>query len=172
MNHAMTSTTRLADSVSKSIGPPKVADELLTVTFWIGRQRYALPVSVVIEIVWMVALTPLAGAPPIVIGLLNLRGRSIPVLDGSILVAEVPRYRVDDQIVIMGCVPEAGALLPRLGLRVERVIGVHPLHQRQMTNLDSSFAAPFLRGVANTDEGSIIVLDGEAILKMVPDPRP
>lgn len=164
-----TSAMKLARGTNSIEELVKTSDGMLTVTFWIGQQQYGLPVGMVIEIVRIAALTSLAGAPPAVIGLLNLRGLYVPVLDGSILVNEIPHYSLNNQIVIVGLILEGGTILPLLGLRVDQVIDVRPLHKNQLTNLDSSFSAPFLQGVIDTDEGSVILFDVEALLKLVPD---
>lgn len=47
----------------------------------VGRDRYALPLDAVLEVVPAVALSPLPGAPPLVDGVINVRGTLVPVLD-------------------------------------------------------------------------------------------
>lgn len=49
--------------------------------FSLDRQRYALPLHAVDRVVRMVAITPLPKAPDIVLGVVNLQGRVIPVID-------------------------------------------------------------------------------------------
>ena len=49
--------------------------------FTLDDQRYALPLESVLEVIRAVKLTPLPDAPPNLMGLLNLRGRIVPVLD-------------------------------------------------------------------------------------------
>ena len=49
--------------------------------FELGGQRYGLPVGDVRELVAAVIPTPLPGAPAVVEGVINLRGRVVPVLD-------------------------------------------------------------------------------------------
>jgi chemotaxis signal transduction protein len=51
------------------------------VVFAIDEQRYALPLGAVLRVLPMVALSPLPQAPPITLGVFNLRGTVIPVLD-------------------------------------------------------------------------------------------
>lgn len=51
------------------------------VTFSLGDQRYALALGVVDRIVRAVEITPLPEAPTIVLGIVNLQGRIIPVVD-------------------------------------------------------------------------------------------
>ena len=57
------------------------AQSLEVVVFEVGGRRYGLPAADVREIVRAAALTPLPRAPAIVEGILNLRGRIVPVLD-------------------------------------------------------------------------------------------
>jgi purine-binding chemotaxis protein CheW len=47
----------------------------------VDGRAYALPLGSVVEVVRMAALAPVADAPRFVLGLLDLRGRVVPVLD-------------------------------------------------------------------------------------------
>ena len=49
--------------------------------FEVGSACYALPVGAVREIVRAQSVAPLPGAPPLIEGLVDLRGRLIPVVD-------------------------------------------------------------------------------------------
>ncbi|ACH39044.1 scaffold protein CheW associated with MCPs of class 40H [Citrifermentans bemidjiense Bem] len=49
--------------------------------FALEGQRYALPVSAVVRVVRAAALTPLPKAPEIVLGILDLQGEIIPVIN-------------------------------------------------------------------------------------------
>jgi purine-binding chemotaxis protein CheW len=51
------------------------------VVFQLLENNYALPVEKVIEVLRMVAVTPLPEAPDWLYGVLNLRGRVIPIMD-------------------------------------------------------------------------------------------
>lgn len=50
-------------------------------TFRLGAECYAVPILRVREIIGMMAITPLPQAPAHVKGVMNLRGRIIPVID-------------------------------------------------------------------------------------------
>jgi purine-binding chemotaxis protein CheW len=54
---------------------------LEVLTFEVGGRRYGLPAADVRELLRAVAVVPLPGAPPIVEGVINVRGRIVPVLD-------------------------------------------------------------------------------------------
>jgi purine-binding chemotaxis protein CheW len=49
--------------------------------FALEGQRYALPVAAVVRVVRAAALTPLPSAPEIVLGILDLQGEIIPVIN-------------------------------------------------------------------------------------------
>jgi hypothetical protein len=51
----------------------------------VGADRYALELTAVREVVRAPAVVPLPGAPPAVLGLMNLRGEVVPVLDTAAL---------------------------------------------------------------------------------------
>lgn len=51
------------------------------IVFSLDGQRYALPLSAAERVERMVAITPLPDAPDIVLGLVNFRGRVIPVIN-------------------------------------------------------------------------------------------
>ena len=74
----------------------------LFVTFKIAYQYCALRLAETLEVVRLPALVELAGAPPILCGLLNLRGRYIPVLDARALMGAPATYDLNSQIVIAG----------------------------------------------------------------------
>src|SRR5579859_1040316 len=101
---------------------------LLVVSFELGSQRYGLPVTVVREVIRLPALITLAGAPPAMCGLLNLRGQYIPVLDGRVLVGEPSCYDLMSQIMIIGH-PDTLQAKPVLGLLADRVLSVDSFAQ-------------------------------------------
>lgn len=53
----------------------------LILTFEVVGRRFAIPLRHVREIVRAVAVTPLPGAPPIVEGIIDIRGELVPVFD-------------------------------------------------------------------------------------------
>lgn len=57
-----------------------MADQKLVV-FAVGKQEYAVPIGTVREILAWMAPTPVPEAPPIVEGVVELRGEILPVVD-------------------------------------------------------------------------------------------
>jgi purine-binding chemotaxis protein CheW len=52
-------------------------------TFTLGAELYALPISAVREVTEYIALTPVPGVPSSIRGVVNLRGTVVPVVDLS-----------------------------------------------------------------------------------------
>jgi purine-binding chemotaxis protein CheW len=127
-------------------------DPFAIVSFWLGRQQYALPVEVVQEVVRLPALVQLAGAAPWLCGLLNLRGTYLPVLDGRVLVGEPPDHQLESQIVIVGH-PVA-----QLALLVDQIEQIAIYGVESHTPLQAGIAAPLLDRVIEGESGSILLM--------------
>ena len=57
------------------------AEEAQWVTFRLGQEEYAVPVADVQEILRVPAITPVPASPAFVEGVINLRGKVIPITD-------------------------------------------------------------------------------------------
>lgn len=83
----------------------------------VGSGRYALPVEQVAEVVPAAALTPVPGASPEVLGLVQLRGRPLPVLVPAALAG-------GGGVSGPGMLMVVSAAAGRFALRVDAVIGI------------------------------------------------
>jgi purine-binding chemotaxis protein CheW len=63
---------------------PVASVEEKYVTFVLGSEYYGIPVLCVREIIRMSEVTPIPQMPPFVLGVINLRGKVIPVMDFKI----------------------------------------------------------------------------------------
>ncbi|MCA3006623.1 MAG: chemotaxis protein CheW [Planctomycetaceae bacterium] len=78
----MSQQTSPAQSISKSaLSASSEATELQLVTFGLGEEEFAVDILAVQEINRMMALTRVPQSPPEVEGVINLRGKIIPVID-------------------------------------------------------------------------------------------
>src|SRR5512143_1035727 len=93
---------------------------MLLLVFHAGGERYGLEASGIIEILPSVALRPVSRMAGDVAGLLNHRGRVVPVLDlTALLTGVLTRVRMSSRIVIVDFPAADGSNHP-LGLLVER----------------------------------------------------
>jgi purine-binding chemotaxis protein CheW len=125
------------------------------VVFEIGGVRYALPAPAVREVVRAVTIVPLPDAPPIVEGLINVRGVLVPVLDVR------TRFRipanagaVSDHLILAW----AGTRL--VALRVDRAVEVAAVDARDIENAKAVVPdANYVVGVAKLPDGLVLIHD-------------
>lgn len=125
------------------------------VVFRLHTHEYALPMSQTVEVLRMVALTPLPEAPAWLPGLINLRGRVIPVMELRArlgLQSRVPD--LDTAILVMH---SDGHML---GLITDAVIEILTLQPESLAPPDPLSSAPqTVAGVARVDDRLIVILD-------------
>lgn len=83
MSSALAAT--LAHSPPSSRGAPEVPGKLVAggkfLTFFLAGEEYGLEILKVHEIMGIMAITPVPRTPPFIRGVINLRGRIIPIVD-------------------------------------------------------------------------------------------
>lgn len=132
------------------------------VTFFLGNEEYALPIFEVQEINRVLDITRVPNSPRFVKGVVNLRGRIIPVIELknrlNLGEAEIGK---DGRIVIAECGPKL------LGLMVDRVSQVLNLSPEKIEATPSeavSMDANYIRGLGILDDRMIIILDLEKVV--------
>jgi purine-binding chemotaxis protein CheW len=130
-------------------------DSAEILVFEVAGQRYGLWAGDVRELLRAVAIVPLPQAPPAILGVIDLRGRAVPVLDLRRRFGLPPRELDPAEHLIIAA---AG---PRLvGLRVDRAIELTRLDRAQ---LDDGAAvvpgAPYVAGLARLAGGLAIIHD-------------
>ncbi len=144
--------------------PSQVAGKPI-LAFVVAGQRFGLPVDNVVQIIEMVALTPLPGAPDMVRGVLDFHGQVIPAIDMRLRLG-LPQqaYTLRTPIVI-------GRLGKHLaGLIVDAVSGVVGVPEAQIETPDRVFSLetlpsrPLVGGVARQSDGLLLILDLGAFL--------
>jgi purine-binding chemotaxis protein CheW len=127
------------------------------VTFQLGREEYGVEIASVQEIIRATDITPVPGAPSHVRGVINLRGKIIPVVDLRRRFALTSVEAGEDQRII---VVELGE--KRIGMLVDsvsQVIKVPAGVVEEMPEEATSVDENFIRGVGKLDSRLIIILD-------------
>ncbi|MCH2093389.1 MAG: chemotaxis protein CheW [Pseudoxanthomonas sp.] len=128
------------------------------------QQHYALELLKVQEVVRPATLLPLRGAAPHMLGVMNLRGQVVPVIDlGLYLGRRAVEVDATTRIVVL---EEHGEIL---GLRVTAVEDVANLTDQQIESPDNArvgrMSNPLFRGVARLNDCAVILLDASRILQ-------
>jgi purine-binding chemotaxis protein CheW len=139
---------------------PPVAETLLyVVEFRLAQERYAIETRYVREVYPLKDLTPLPCTPPFVRGIVNVRGRILPVLDLKKFF-DLPEQGLTDlhRIILL----DGNDL--ELGLLVDATVGVRSVPgdslQPSLPTL-TGIRSEYLKGVA---AGHLVVLDVARIL--------
>ena len=93
---------------------------MLFLQFELGRERYALDVRQVAEVLPLLAITPIPQAPAAVAGVMNFRGAPVPVIDVSQLTLGRPAERRLSTRIVLVYYPDAAGGTRLLGLIAER----------------------------------------------------
>jgi purine-binding chemotaxis protein CheW len=133
--------------------------EIELLVFDVGGRPYALPTTDVVELVRAVAVTSLLSGPRVVSGVINLRGRLVPVFDLCIRfeVASPPLEPTDQLIVAW-----AGPRLVAIRAYASRLVKVPPSAIDEAERIVSG--ARHLSGIARLPEGIALIHDLKALL--------
>ncbi|MFI5210427.1 MAG: chemotaxis protein CheW [Gemmatimonadales bacterium] len=143
--------------------PVAVERELHLVVFRLGGEQYAVPIGEVLEVVRVADITRVPHAPAHIRGVMNLRGRILPVveirsrlhLDPAELtsLSRVVVVEVDRRVV--GLLVDAVGQVTRVG---EKMVSAPPDEVR-------AAGAEAVTGVARTSTGLLVLLDLERVLR-------
>ena len=119
----------------------------VVLTFGLADALFALPVAPVVEILDAQPVAPLPNAPAHLLGLIDRRGVSVPVVDLRLLMGMPPRADdPDTRIVVLR--PDAEEASHIVGLRLDRVF--------EVTELDHAESAPLPEaGLLGWDEAMV-----------------
>jgi purine-binding chemotaxis protein CheW len=135
--------------------------------FETGGRRYACTLDSVREIVPIHTATRLPGAPASVVGLINLRGRLVTVID---LAAHLGARDARPARGASGSVILVGTGSRQVGMLVDEVRDVRPVEPdavERMHDTDAAAGDGPLRALVRLDDGVAAVLEPEAILSEV-----
>jgi len=132
------------------------------VVFRVAEQRFALPLNVVERIVRAAEVTPLPKAPAIVMGVLDVAGQVLPVLN--------LRQRLG--LPSSEIVPAHQFLIARTSKRgvvlvIEEALGMIEVHSKVV--IDAARIVPGLvrvRGVVQLPDGLVLIYDLEGFLSL------
>lgn len=130
------------------------------VVFIIAEQRYALNLATVERIVRVVEVTHLPKAPDIVLGIINVQGRIIPVINIRKRFG-LPEREINlrDQLII------AQTLKHGLALLVDTVSGVIEYSEHDVVGAQEVIpGAGYVKGMIKLDDGINLILDLDTLL--------
>jgi chemotaxis signal transduction protein len=135
------------------------ADEVVMLLIEIDGFRCGLPLDAVREVLPAARVEPLPGAPVPAMGVLNLRGEPLVVVDGAACIGGAERdLRGTDRFVVLAAVE------PRCALRVEAVHDLMTVPADSLVGGRSLGATGTDADVALLEDGLLVIRDGASFV--------
>jgi len=135
---------------------------LWLVVFVIEGQRYALLLSAVERVLPMIAVSPLPKGPAVALGVINLHGRVVPVVDIRRRFSLPPRdYSITAHLLV------ARTIRRTLAFPVDEVIGVRKVAAEAVTPPDAVLPGiGHVAGIVTLAEGLLFIHDLDTFLSL------
>ena len=132
------------------------------VSFVVAGEEFGVNILTVQEIIRPVDITRVPHAPDFVKGVINLRGRILPVIDLRTRFGFPAQERTGDMRIVV--VEIGGRTVGFMADAVQEVLRVDVSSIESAPELAMGIDADYLRGVAKLDERLLILLDLERLL--------
>jgi purine-binding chemotaxis protein CheW len=145
---------------------PKDPGTQQVLTFELGNETYGVDILRVREIRGWTAVTKIPHAPPHVLGVLNLRGSIVPVVDLRMRFAlERAEYTKVTVIIVLSVHSSAGRR--EVGVVVDGVsdvVDVDGANVKQAPDLGTKFAMEYIRGLVTVADRMVVLLDIDRLI--------
>jgi len=132
-------------------------------TFKIAHEEYGIEIRYVVEIIGMYKITPIPEVPSFVKGVINLRGKVIPVIDIRL------RFNMDfkeyDERTCIIVVKMNNTIVGLIVDTINEVVEIPESQVDQPTSLSQNKKNKFVQGLGKVEESVKILLDINKLLK-------
>jgi len=131
-------------------------------TFMIGNQEYGIQILEAREVVGLMDIDPIPQTPEFMRGVINLRGKIIPVIDLRL------KFKIDAaEASGETCILVVNIQGKLTGTIIDFLVGVVTIEESEFEespDLGANIETEFITGMAKLSERVIIILDMEAVL--------
>ena len=155
-----------ATSAAPTLSPLKGFAAGKYLSFQLSKEEYGIAILRVREIIGMVEVTPLPRTPDFVRGVINLRGRNIPVIDLRRKFGMEPTDITSETCVVVVDVGRESDAAFRVGCIVDTVSEVLTIGSDhfEATPRCANAAGDYIAGLAKLKDRVLILLDIEKVL--------
>jgi purine-binding chemotaxis protein CheW len=136
--------------------------------FRAGRERFCLPVLEVDEVVDWPLMTRVPLGPPFLMGVFNLRGTIIPVVDIAVTEGRRPGLLPRSVIVAVLAGDEQSEEI-HLGIAADEVVGTYPAMPEALLD-HAPPDIPYCRGMLRHDERLALIVDMRQLIHVLSVP--
>lgn len=136
------------------------------VTLGLGSETFGIDVSAVREILDYRVITALPNAPAFLLGMIDVRGSTVPVLDLRTKLG-LPRVPATDQTRILVLTVDGKSGISLMGMVADRVYEVTELDRKTLEpppEIGVRWRSDYIRGVGRRGEAFVIVFALEHLL--------
>ena len=156
---------------AENIGDAKRAEELAGkyLTFKLGSEEYGLEILKVQEIIKMMEVTHIPKTPEFVKGVINLRGKVIPVVDLRLKFGMEEKELTENTCIIVAQIRGSDEDTVVVGTIVDEVSEVMDIKSEEIESapeFGSSIETAFILGMAKAKGRVKILLDIDKVLSM------
>lgn len=148
------------NTASAASATDKVAGEYLT--FILGNEEYGIEILKVQEIRGYDSVTKIANTPAFIKGVVNLRGRIVPIVDLRIKF-KLGKVEYDEFTVVI-ILNLGGRVMGIVVDGVSDVMALQQSHIRDVPELVSSIDTRYILGLASVEERMLILVDIERLM--------
>jgi purine-binding chemotaxis protein CheW len=154
------------EPISADVTPSRAATHVAGkfLTFYLGDEEYGLPILTVQEIIGVLPITRVPRTPPFVSGVINLRGRVIPIID--------LRRKFDMEAHVStstSCIIVVATADVQMGLLVDRVSDVADIPAADISPpppFGAGIRTDYLLGIGKSGTRIRLLLDITAVLSV------
>jgi purine-binding chemotaxis protein CheW len=135
--------------------------------FKLGEECYAIPVLKVREIIRLLEITPIPQMPTFILGVINLRGKIVPVLDLRIRFGLRGSQTTQSTCIVVVQVKTPKGHNIQMGLvvdGVQEVLNIHPGEIEETPKFGTRQTPEFLPGIAQVKGQVVALVDLDQVL--------
>jgi purine-binding chemotaxis protein CheW len=158
----------MSETVTKQVeqqGGPDI-DGGKFLTFFLGEEEYAIEILKVQEIIGLMTITPVPKMPPYIRGVLNLRGKIVPVMNLRTRFGLEEIEDTDETCIIV--IQNKEYLMGVLVDKVSEVVDIESAQIEEVPSVGVAEQSEYLAGIGKVNDSVKMILEVHKVLFDVP----
>ncbi|GAA5522474.1 chemotaxis protein CheW [Aliifodinibius salicampi] len=135
-------------------------------TFFLGDEEYAIEILKVQEIIGLMSITPVPKMPPYIRGVLNLRGKIVPVMNLRTRFGLEEVEDTDETCIIV--IQNKEYLMGILVDKVSEVVDIESAEIEEVPSVGVAEQSEYLAGIGKVNDSVKMILEVQKVLFDVP----
>lgn len=135
-------------------------------TFFLGEEEYAIEILKVQEIIGLMTITPVPKMPPYIRGVLNLRGKIVPVMNLRTRFGLKEIEDTDETCIIV--IQNKEYLMGVLVDNVSEVVDIESAEIEEVPSVGVAEQSEYLAGIGKVNDSVKMILEVQKVLFDVP----